>query len=122
MKGAHKRAPWFVWRGSWFVFHYGKRTTANRVKKELPIKEDSLIQQPRTDGAVRRLSFLIPRADFDDLGFGVFFFRQGAVEELDANGADEKADDTTDDSGLDGVEALRQGQEMTGKGTGSTDQ
>lgn len=122
MKGAHKRAPWFVWRGSWFVFHYGKRTTANRVKKELPIKEDSLIQQPRTDGAVKRLSFLIPRTDFDDLRLGIYIFRQGAVEEFDTDGADEKADDAADDSSLDRIEALGQGQEVAGKGTGCADQ
>lgn len=91
-------------------------------KKELPIKEDSLIQQPRTDGAVRRLSFLIPRTDFDDLRLGIYIFRQGAVGEFDADGADEKADDAADNSSLDRIEALGQGQEMTGKGAGSTDQ
>ena len=91
-------------------------------KKELPIKEDSLIQQPRTDGAVRRLSFLIPRTDFDDLRLGIYIFRQGAVEEFDADGADEKADDAADNSSLDRIEALGQSQEVAGKGTGCADQ
>ena len=79
-------------RLAWFVVRFPLRQTnhGKPCKKELPIKEDSLIQQPRTDGAVRRLSFLIPRTDFDDLRLGIYIFRQGAVEEFDADGADEK--------------------------------
>ena len=47
---------------------------------------------------------------------------KGTTITLIADGADEKADDAADNSSLDRIEALGQGQEVAGKGTGCADQ